>query len=202
LVLRIYGFLSAMDFHHICFMLKKGVFIFAGLLSMAVYAQKITLLGTKGEQITENQLINNSVTVFYFLSPECPLCQSYSLTMKDLSTKFSGKGIHMVGIVPGTDYSNLEISTFRHKYGLPFALWKDEQLLLSKKYKATVTPEAIVVDGKGAILYQGRIDNWAYELTKKRKVITEHNLEDALNSIVNKRPVKVAKTKAVGCFIE
>lgn len=108
----------------------------------------------------------------------------------------------MVGIVPGTEYSDLEISTFKHKYKLPFVLWKDEQLLLARKYHATVTPEAIVVDADGKVLYQGRIDNWAYEVSKKRRVITEHDLEDALNSIVNKQPVKVAKTKAIGCFIE
>jgi hypothetical protein len=51
-------------------------------------------------------------------------------------------------------------------------------------------------------LYQGRIDNWAYELAKKRRVITEHNLRDALNSIVHNQPIKITKTKAVGCYIE
>lgn len=198
----IYGFLSAIVFHHICFMFKKGLFIFFSLFTAVIHAQQITLTGTKGEHITDDKLIGAKATVFYFLSPECPLCQSYALTIKQLEAEFKSKGIQMVGIIPGTDYTDLEISTFKHKYGLPFALWKDEQLLLTKKYHATITPEAVVVDAKGKVLYQGRIDNWAYELTKKRKVITEFNLRDALNSIVNNKPVKVVKTKAVGCFIE
>ncbi len=108
----------------------------------------------------------------------------------------------MVGIVPGTDYSNLEISTFKHKYKLPFALWKDEQFQLTRKYHATITPEAVVVDAAGKVVYQGRIDNWAYEVSKKRKVVTEHDLQNVLNNLVKGEPVKVSKTKAVGCFIE
>lgn len=183
-------------------MLKKSLFIFCCLLCLVIHAQQVILTGTKGERITDDKLIGAKATVFYFLSPECPLCQSYALTIKKLETEFKTQGVQMVGIVPGTDYTDLEISTFKHKYGLPFALWKDERLLLVQKYHASITPEAVVVDANGKVLYQGRIDNWAYELTKKRKVITEFNLQDALNSIVNNKPVKVAKTKAVGCFIE
>lgn len=181
-------------------MLKHVLFVCACLLVLPAFTQHVILKGTNGQQITDSKLFQHKVTVLYFLSPECPLCQSYSLTINQLSQKF--KEVQMVGIVPGTEYSDLEISTFKHKYKLPFVLWKDEQLLLARKYHATVTPEAIVVDADGKVLYQGRIDNWAYEVSKKRRVITEHDLEDALNSIVNKQPVKVAKTKAIGCFIE
>jgi peroxiredoxin len=183
-------------------MLRTLIFMLLSLLGMSVYAQQVRLSGTKGETTTDHQLTRAKVTVFYFLSPECPLCQSYSLTINELSKEFAGKGVVMLGIIPGTDYSNLEISTFKHKYGLPFPLWKDEQLLLTKKYKVTITPEVVVVDAKGKKLYQGRIDNWAYELSKKRKVITEDNLRDALNNILLNEPVKVPQTKAVGCFIE
>jgi peroxiredoxin len=165
-------------------------------------AQQITLYGTKGERTTDSQLMEGKATVFYFLSPECPLCQSYSLTIKQLFERFSTKGIHMVGIIPGTDYTNLDISTFKHHYGLPIPLWKDEAFKLAKKYNATITPEVVVVDAKGKVLYQGRIDNWAYELAKKRKVITEHNLQDALENIIQNKPVRVPRTKAVGCYIE
>jgi peroxiredoxin len=165
-------------------------------------AQHITLTGTKGERIYDNQLIGGKATVFYFLSPECPLCQSYVLTIKQLYQTFANQGVQMVGIIPGTDFSNTTISTFKHRYGLPIPLWKDEELKLTNKYNATITPEVVVVNAKGKVLYQGRIDNWAYELAKKRRVITEHNLRDALNSIVHNQPIKITKTKAVGCYIE
>jgi peroxiredoxin len=165
------------------------------------HGQQIVLKGTKGETITDRQLLGAKATVYYFLSPECPLCQSYSLTLKQLAAIFAGKGIVM-GIIPGTDYSNLDIASFKLKYGIPFHLWKDEQMLFSKKMGATITPEAVVVDAKGKVVYQGRINNWAYELAKKRSVITEHDLQDALNSVLKNEPVKVAKTKAIGCYIE
>jgi peroxiredoxin len=182
--------------------LRKILFVFCCLAILFCKAQQVTLINTSGEKIVDAQLIKGKATVFYFLSPECPLCQSYSLTINNLAKEFAAKGITMVGIIPGADYSNLEISTFKNKYKLTIAIWKDEKFELVKKYKATITPEAVVVNGKNQVLYQGRIDNWAYELGKKRKIITEHNLQDALMSVVNNKPVKVTRTKAVGCFIE
>jgi thiol-disulfide isomerase/thioredoxin len=58
-----------------------------------------------------------------------------------------------------------------------------------------------IVPGK-ALVYAGRIDNWAYAPGRKRTIITEHDLRNALNAYVAGKPVPVSKTKAVGCFIE
>jgi hypothetical protein len=51
------------------------------------------------------------------------------------------------------------------------------------------------------LVYSGRIDNWAYELGKKRTVITSHDLENVLQNLSAGKEVKPFQTKAVGCFI-
>lgn len=172
------------------------------LVSLSVCGQTIILKDIKGKLFTLNEKTKGVARVYYFLSPECPLCQSYSLTIRNLYKEFSKQSIEMIGIVPGTDFSTETISEYEVKYKIPIKLLRDEQLLLVKKYHATITPEVVVTDAAGNVRYQGRIDNWAYELGKKRKVITEHNLRDALHSILNHQPVAIPKTKAVGCYIE
>ncbi len=167
-----------------------------------VTAQSIPLKDCKGNSVLFTEKVTSKARVYFFLSPECPLCQSYSLTIRELFTEFSKQGIEMVGIVPGTDFSAATIAAYQKRYNVPIPLYTDEQLVLVKKYKVTITPEVIVLDKNNKVVYQGRIDNWAYELGKKRKVITEHNLKDALTSIVKQKPIIVAKTKAIGCFIE
>jgi hypothetical protein len=78
----------------------------------------------------------------------------------------------------------------------------DAKAAFAKQLGATITPEVFVLGKSQETLYSGRIDNWAYELGRKRKVITEHNLLDALNAIDKKQKIKITKTKAVGCYIE
>lgn len=145
---------------------------------------------------------HNKANVYVFLSPECPLSQSYSLTLNQLNNNYKNDHICFYGIFSGTFHSTDEIKKFKEKYGIEFPLFQDMDYNLARKLGATTTPEAFVLDSKGIIVYSGRIDNWAYEVSKKRQVITEHNLEDALESIVNNKTVAINKTKAVGCFIE
>jgi hypothetical protein len=137
-----------------------------------------------------------------FLSPECPLCESYSLTIRNLYTEYAQKGIQFYAIIPGTDYGKEQVIKYRNHYqlkGIPF--YFDPKLIWVNYAQVSITPEVVVYNQKGLKIYQGRIDNWAYELAKKRTVITEHDLKDILFKISNKQDFKPYKTKAVGCFI-
>lgn len=167
------------------------------------FTQRLPRVTTlKDQQVSLESAISGKVAVFLMLSPECPLCQSYSLTIRKLYEAFAQKGVIMIGIIPGRDYSNLEIAEYVKKYKLPIPVYKDPDMLMVKYFKATITPEVFVVNERKQVVYSGRIDNWAYELGKKRKVITEHNLRDALDQVLHQQPVKVRYTKAVGCYIE
>ena len=66
---------------------------------------------------------------------------------------------------------------------------------------ATRTPEAVLVDAEGKILYRGRINNRYPELGKARRVITEHDLRAALSEATSGKPVTVSRTTAIGCYI-
>jgi thiol-disulfide isomerase/thioredoxin len=141
-------------------------------------------------------------TVFFFLSPDCPLCQNYGPLLAGLPRQYDKDSIRFYGVFPGTLYSDKEISAFFDTYKIPFCPVVDEQKTLTALLNATVTPEAVIVDGKGHTVYSGRIDNWAYELGRKRTVVTEHELQDALAALVKGEPVKVKHADAVGCIIE
>ncbi len=75
----------------------------------------------------------------------------------------------------------------------------DPRQELLKKVKATVTPEAVVVDGHGKVLYLGRIDDWYEDFGKQRYSATTHELRDALDEILAGKKVTTPVTKAVGC---
>ena len=145
---------------------------------------------------------NYKATIIYFLSPECPLCQSYSLNINQLKSQFENKGFRFLSIISGTYFSKTQVKTFIKEYKLIIPVYMDSKAAFAKQLGATLTPEVFVLGKSQETLYSGRIDNWAYELGRKRKVITEHNLLDALTAIDKKQKIKTIKTKAVGCYIE
>lgn len=140
-------------------------------------------------------------TVYIFLSETCPICQSYTLTLKDLYKKYSDKHVKFVGVFPNYYADSDEIQKFKEKYSIPFSLIIDGGSELTKRFGATITPEVFVENSEKQLLYSGRIDDSFYAIGKRRKVITSTELVDALNAIVNNETIKVTKTQAVGCII-
>lgn len=164
--------------------------------------ERIPLKDLDGKTVFLNGISKQKATVLIFLSPECPLCQSYTLTINNLIKKYQPLGIDFIGIVPTKDFTAKSIHDYRITYKSAVKILRDENNELVQLLHATITPEVFILDKNARVLYSGRIDNWAYELGKKRKVITAHNLADAIDATLAGKPVAVPKTKAVGCFIE
>lgn len=162
----------------------------------------VVLLDLKGNKVSLASLTSHKATAIIMLSPECPLCQSYTLTINNLASSYEAKGIDFIGVIPSKDFSMPVITDYRITYKPRIRLLRDPDNKLVKVLGATITPEVFLLDPGGKVRYSGRIDNWAYELGKKRKVITEHNLRDAIDAVLAGKPVTITKTKAVGCFIE
>lgn len=140
-------------------------------------------------------------TVFVFLSQSCPICQSYTLPLKELYKHYGRKNIRFVGVFPDSEVTQKELNEFKKTYAIPFELLPDSAGTMTKKFGATITPEVFVEDEAGRIIYSGRIDDSFYAVGKRRKVVTTHELADALEGHVRGTTIKVPKTQAVGCLI-
>lgn len=142
-------------------------------------------------------------TVYVFLADTCPISQAATLPLRELHGQYAGQGVKFVGVFPATDITAVKIGKFGKTYQLPFALQADPGRSLTRRWHATVTPEAVVVAADGRrVLYQGRLDDAYAALGQRRAVVQHHELADALAAVVADRPVAVPKTEPVGCFIE
>ena len=144
----------------------------------------------------------NKASVLMFLAPDCPLSQSYTVTLNNLHSQFEHASVGFYGIVAGNDSSENELHEFVSRYGLNFPVLLDRDFALTNFFDATQTPEAFAVNSSARIFYKGAIDNWASGLGDHRQVITEYYLRDALSSFLEGKEVKTRHTQAVGCFIE
>ncbi|GAB3168034.1 thioredoxin domain-containing protein [Telluribacter humicola] len=135
------------------------------------------------------------------MDPECPISQAYTLRLRSLVEEYKNEPVQFRAIYPSYTIRKKDIRRFHTKYQIPFTGEKDKDYQISDRLDATVTPEAIVTDAQGRVLYRGAIDNWYYALGRNRTAPTEHYLKDALDAALNGQPVLMARTQAVGCMI-
>jgi peroxiredoxin len=165
----------------------------------AVASVKLSTTESKEVNFKNSQ---GELMVFVFLSPECPISQQCTITIKTLVTVYGSHGVVFYGVVPGTMYSPEELKDFEKEYGLTFPLLADVDYKLTNALHASITPEVFVVSKDYVIEYSGAIDNAWLALGKRNAHTTAQYLSDALASLSAGEPLVVSSTRAVGCLIE
>lgn len=140
------------------------------------------------------------LSLFIFLSPECPLCRQYSSFLKNLYRQFKAD-VEFYGIIPGKAYSAKEVKKYKDRYAIPFSLLIDENKELSNYLQASVTPQVILLNRNYEMVYKGAIDNLLMQLGKQRLKATEDFLANAISQTLHNERIAVKRTKAVGCRI-
>jgi peroxiredoxin len=161
----------------------------------------VRLINSEDKRISLNELRNHSASILVFMSPDCPISQKYSRTLRQLDSTYRSQGIAIYGIVPMADIPAKELRQFAADYAIPFPVLLDKKKKTPRILNARITPEVFLLDQSGNILYQGQIDNWFNALGKYRPAPTEHYLIDALDAFVQGKEIAVKKTDAIGCFI-
>src|SRR5262249_49782881 len=90
-----------------------------------------------------------------------------------------------------------EVAEHAKKHDLAFPILKDGGNKVADAYGANHTPEAYLIDAKGALVYHGRIDE-----SKDEADARSHDLANAIDALGGGKPVPVAETKAFGCSIK
>lgn len=143
----------------------------------------------------------DSISLYIFLLDDCIICQNYTPILNSLYDEF-GQDVEFVGYFPNFSSKIDKIDRFREKYSIEFPLKTDYFKTQCSKYKATITPEVVLVNhSDNKVLYRGRIDNMFYKLGRRRQVVTKFELRDALRSVANQTKIEITETKAMGCYI-
>ena len=162
--------------------------------------ENLELIDLNGRQIDPLQATDAKAIVFLFTRTDCPISNRYAPEVGRLDEKFSPRGVKFYLVYPNPDATAESIRKHLDEYGYKCAALRDSDHALVQRTAATVTPEAAVFDDQGKMVYRGRIDDRAPKFGVLREPST-HDLEDALEETLAGRPVEVATTRAVGCYI-
>ncbi len=156
----------------------------------------ITLTAFLPVKAQEQQL-----NVYIFVAEECPISIFMAPTLKRMQEAYADK-LHFNLVFPFANSTLESAAAFRTQNNLQlFSIKLDPQQKVARKLGASITPEAVVTDAAGNVLYRGRIND-AYSQPGKRKHIFNNNdLADALANICNGRQPAKPWRHAVGCFI-
>lgn len=155
---------------------------------------------TDGRKLVFPADFNNLPVVFFFLSPECPLCINYNAVLNALQERYEGK-VKIYGIFSGSFYKTGAINEYAKKYQIRFPLLIDAKFMMASKLRAEITPECVLLDQYGFVRYTGAIDNRAPVLGTFKNQASIHYLAEAIEAVLVGKPVQIKHIKPNGCFI-
>lgn len=173
-----------------------------GAVSSVTDHMTFSIKDIDGQQIHPFQVNDAKGSVLIFVTHDCPISNAYAPEMSRLRNEYEEKGFKMMLVYVDPDASDENIKTHMRDFSLNgYTAIADKTHRLVKVVGATVTPEVALVLPDGSLSYRGRIDNMYPALGQRRRVITEKDLRNALNAIVENEPVTVSRTQAIGCYM-
>jgi len=145
---------------------------------------------------------DGKLSVFTFLSTQCPISNSYLPKLNELASEFADRGVSFYGVVSDPSVSRSAAQKHREKFGIEFPVLFDASGALRQRLSPTHTPHTIVVDAAGRRVYSGAIDDRYVQLGRKKETATEDYLKSALTNAVAGQTVLVSKTEPIGCLME
>jgi len=157
----------------------------------------LTLFGPTGQ-----------VNVVFFVATDCPISNSYAPVIQRVCREYGPRGVACsliyedVDLHPSATQLDQQVQQHLTEYGYQgVAVVVDRDRAAATYAKASVTPQAFVIDRSGEIRYRGRVDNLYAAFGKTRQQVTSHDLRDALDAVLAGKPVLHPETEALGCFI-
>lgn len=147
--------------------------------------------------------------VLEWFNPECPFVKKHygSDNMQKLQQEYTGKGVIWLTIdsnAPGTegnitaDQAKKIMESWETKQT---ALVLDPESKIAKLYGAKNTPNMVVINPEGKIVYEGAIDSKASPNPADIPSSTNY-VKNALDESLAGKPVSNAQTKPYGCSVK
>lgn len=163
-----------------------------------------TLLDLDDRPVSPRSLarVAGSAAVFVFTRTDCSISNRYAPEMRRLADAFSASGVRFALVFPDPDATGDEIRRHLSEFGYDLLALRDPDHAFAAATGAVTTPEAVVLDATGRLLYRGRIDDRWESFGQLRAEPTRRDLEEVLSELAAGGRPSFRATRAVGCRIE
>ncbi len=176
-----------------------GVMVCAAAFAAA--RPEFALRDTHGVLHSPEEWNGKKAIVVFFTTTDCPLSNNDVPEMNRTVRAYAGRGVAFYAVQADTTIADAEVLQHTKDYQFSFPVLFDPHQTLAKMTGATTIPSAAVLTPDGTLLYLGRIDNLVEDFNVRRQVPTKFDLREALDAVLEGKPVPHARTKAFGCAI-
>ncbi len=169
-------------------------------------ATDFSLENIDGKMVSLSDYKDAKGFIVIFTCNTCPYAVAYEDRVEALNKKYADKGYPVIAIMPNnTDVKpgdKIEAMRARAKAkGFTFPYLMDKGQKIYPQYGATKTPHVYILEKtkKGnTVKYIGAID----DNYKDAEAVTVKYAEDAIDSLLKNKDIKVKSTRAIGCSIK
>lgn len=139
--------------------------------------------------------------VMYIHGNGCPIVRNGLSTLNSLRDKYEAQGVKFFMLNANLQDHRASIREEAEAYGIDMPILIDESQLVAEALDVTRTAEALVIDpATWTIQYRGPVDDrLGYEA--QRKEAKAHYLADALDAVLDGRPIAEAVIRSPGCLV-
>jgi AhpC/TSA family len=143
------------------------------------------------------------VEALFFVTNDCPVSNYYAHEIQRICEDYAKRGVGCALVYTDPAITDDQAREHAREYGHgAYPKIVDRAHALVKAAGATINPTAVLIKPDESIAYRGRIDNFYAAIGKTRRVVTEHDLRDALDAVIAGRPVAIPEAPSVGCYIQ
>jgi hypothetical protein len=170
-------------------------------LSTASARGAIRAVDLEGHSVNPFGDAGAKAVVFVFVCTDCPVVNRYAPDIERLYEAYRQKHVAFWLVYADPREEPAKIRRHLKEYGYKVAAVREPEYRLVKLCRVTKTPEAVLFSPEGTQAYRGRIDDRFTDYGKARSAPSREDLREAIDCVLQGRPVPVATTQVVGCFI-
>lgn len=182
-------------------------------LEIGVKAPDFNLPGVDDKMYSLADFDEYDILAIVFTCNHCPTAQAYEEKLIRMVDDYRDRGVGFVAISPndpdavslaelgysdmGDDLEDMKIRAKDRKYNFPY-LYDGDTQKASIAYGPAATPHVFIFDSERKLQYTGRIDDTENPYIQPE----QQDMINALEALLNEKPVTVQKTKTFGCSVK
>jgi peroxiredoxin len=139
----------------------------------------------------------------------CPYTRKHYVSgnMQSLQKEWTAKGVGWFTVISSAPGSQGYVTPFQENqylaqmHAVPTAVLMDSDSKIARLYNAKTTPQMIVIDPSGKVIYDGAIDNRPTPDPGDIKG-ADNYVSDALTAAMAGKPIATAFTRPYGCAVK
>ncbi len=174
------------------------------MLPLGTAAPDFSLLDINGKTVSLSDLRGKKGLVVVFMCNHCPYVKHIAPQLVRVVEDYADQGIAFVGISSNDaeaypDDSPEAMKQEAAKQGYTFPYLHDADQSVAKAYRAACTPDFFIFDANQQLVYRGQMDD---SRPKTDRPLTGKDLREALNCLVEGKPINAQQKPSIGCNIK